>query len=106
MLPPQWIHVYVWVSSFHVHLKLPQHCLSATPQYKIKSSKFGKKNITLSRGLITILLYFPMCFSIRILNNYRFIYVITDIIQAGVETSLFTPVLAVPYMLQNTTDVE
>ena len=22
----EWIHVYVWLSSFAVHLKLPQHC--------------------------------------------------------------------------------
>ena len=33
----EWIHVYVWLSSFLVHLKLPQHCLSAISQYKIKS---------------------------------------------------------------------
>ena len=25
----EWIHVYVWLSSFAVHLKLPQHCWSA-----------------------------------------------------------------------------
>ena len=29
------IHVYVWLSSFAVHLKLPQHCWSAVFQYKI-----------------------------------------------------------------------
>ena len=22
----EWIHVYIWLSSFTVHLKLPQHC--------------------------------------------------------------------------------
>ena len=22
----EWIHVYIWLSSFAVHLKLPQHC--------------------------------------------------------------------------------
>ena len=22
----EWIHVYVWLSSFAAHLKLPQHC--------------------------------------------------------------------------------
>ena len=22
----EWIHVYVWLSPFAVHLKLPQHC--------------------------------------------------------------------------------
>ena len=30
----EWIHVYVWLSPFAVHLKLSQHCSSATPQYK------------------------------------------------------------------------
>ena len=23
----EWIHVYVWLNPFAVHLKLPQHCL-------------------------------------------------------------------------------
>ena len=23
----EWIHVYVWLSPFAIHLKLPQHCL-------------------------------------------------------------------------------
>ena len=32
----EWIHVYVWLSLFAVHLKLSQHCQSAIPQYKIK----------------------------------------------------------------------
>ena len=35
----EWIHLYVWLSSFLVHLKLSQHCYSAILQYKIKSSK-------------------------------------------------------------------
>ena len=39
----EWIHVYVWLSPFTVHLKLSQHYGSATPQYKIKSLKFRKK---------------------------------------------------------------
>ena len=30
----QWKHVYVWLSPSAVHLKLSQHCLSATLQYK------------------------------------------------------------------------
>ena len=34
----EWIHVYVWLSPFAVHLKL-SHCLSAILQYKIKSLK-------------------------------------------------------------------
>ena len=33
----EWIHVYVWLSHFAVHLKLSQHCSSAILQYKIKS---------------------------------------------------------------------
>ena len=35
----EWIHRYVWLSPFAVHLKLSQHCQSAIPQYKIKSLK-------------------------------------------------------------------
>ena len=30
----EWIHVYVWLRSFAVCLKLSQHCESAIPQYK------------------------------------------------------------------------
>ena len=33
----EWIHVYVWLSPFAVHLKISQHCELAIPQYKIKS---------------------------------------------------------------------
>ena len=33
----EWIHVYVWLSPFAIHLKLWQHCWSATLQYKRKS---------------------------------------------------------------------
>ena len=39
----EWIHVYVWLSPFAVHLKLLQHCEPVTLQYKIKS--FLKKRI-------------------------------------------------------------
>ena len=35
----EWVHVYVWLSPFAVHLKLSQHCESAILQYKIKSLK-------------------------------------------------------------------
>ena len=41
----EWIHVYVWLSSFTVHLRLSQHCLSIgyTPmqnkKLKIKNEK-------------------------------------------------------------------
>ena len=33
----EWIHVFVWLSRFAVHLKLSPHGLSAIPRYKIKS---------------------------------------------------------------------
>ena len=38
----EWIHVYVWLSPFAVHLKLSQHCLliGYTP---IQNKKFLKK---------------------------------------------------------------
>ena len=35
----EWIHVYVWLSSFAVHLKLLQHCKSAILQNKVKNIK-------------------------------------------------------------------
>ena len=35
----KWIHVYVWLSPFAVHLKLLQHCKSTILQYKIMSFK-------------------------------------------------------------------
>ena len=38
------IHVYVWLSTFTVHLKPSQHCQSAIPQYKRKSFKRSLKN--------------------------------------------------------------
>ena len=31
----KWIHAYIWLSPFNVHLKLLQHCQSAILQYKI-----------------------------------------------------------------------
>ena len=34
---------YVWLSPFTVHLKLPEDCSSAIPQYKTKSLKLGGK---------------------------------------------------------------
>ena len=33
----EWMHAYVWLSSFAVPLKLSQHCELAIPQYNIKS---------------------------------------------------------------------
>ena len=35
----KWIHVYVWLSPFAVHLKLLQHCKLTILQYKIMSFK-------------------------------------------------------------------
>ena len=42
----EWLPVYVRLSPFTVHLKLPQHCYLAIPQYKIKRLKFGKLKIS------------------------------------------------------------
>ena len=36
-LEGEWIHVYIWLSPFPVHLKLSQYCSFSIPQYKIKS---------------------------------------------------------------------
>ena len=33
----EWIHVYVWLNPFAIHLKLSQHCQPAILQYKTKS---------------------------------------------------------------------
>ena len=46
----KWIRVYVWLSSFAVYLKLPQYCLSAISQYKIKSLK---KNFLIIKFIVT-----------------------------------------------------
>ena len=49
----EWIHVYVRLSPFAVHLKLPQHCESAISQNKTKSLKLEKKKKRpSSRGLL------------------------------------------------------
>ena len=37
------MHVYVWLSPFAVHLKLPQHGCSDIHQYKIKNLKTQKE---------------------------------------------------------------
>ena len=58
----RWVHGYVWLSPFAVHLKLPQHCSSATPQHKTKSIKSGGKKKTplpTSTSLSTAHLHFP-----------------------------------------------
>ena len=35
----EWLHVFVWLSPFSVHLQLAQYCLLAIARYKIKNSK-------------------------------------------------------------------
>ena len=37
--------LYIWLSSFGVHLKLSQHCLLAILQYKIQSLKYVYKSL-------------------------------------------------------------
>ena len=37
------IHVYVWLSSFVLHLKLPQHCLFGYTPIQNKKFKVWKK---------------------------------------------------------------
>ena len=41
----EWIHVYLWLSLFALHLKRSQHCLLAIPQYKIKGLKLQKNYV-------------------------------------------------------------
>ena len=49
----EWIHVHVGLSPLAVHLKLPQHCWLAVPQYKIKRLKKEKKSaVFTSQGYI------------------------------------------------------
>ena len=43
----EWIHGYVWLSAFTVHVILSQYCKSAMLQYKIKSCK--KEKVPLGR---------------------------------------------------------
>ena len=51
----EWIHVYVWLSPFAVHLKLPQHCWSAMPPNKISKFKFWKKKRSCHLRIKTVL---------------------------------------------------
>ena len=57
----EWIHVHVWLSPFAVPLKLPQHCYSAIPQYKIKCLKFGKQTNKFVLHLGSYVFIFPLC---------------------------------------------
>ena len=41
----EWINIYIWLSPFAIHLKLPQHRQLAIPQNKIKSLKLKKKRL-------------------------------------------------------------
>ena len=55
-------HTYIWLSPFAVHLKLPQYCSLAIPQYKIISLRLKKKKkmSSLQKTImkITLLLYY------------------------------------------------
>ena len=51
----EWICVYVWLSPFTVHLKLPKHCYWAILQYKIKSLKFEKKETSTQQTLTQVI---------------------------------------------------
>ena len=46
----EWIHVYVWLSPFSVHPKLPQHCTLAIPQYKKFKTEAHIYSLNNSRG--------------------------------------------------------
>ena len=41
--PSTWIHVYIWLSPFAVHLKLSEHCKSVIPQNKKLNRKKKRK---------------------------------------------------------------
>ena len=53
-------HTYIRLSPFAVHLKLPQYCSLAIPQYKIISLRLEKKLSSLQKTImkITLLLYY------------------------------------------------
>lgn len=53
----EWMHVYLWLSPFGVHVKLSQHLIGYTPMEikslkKLKYSKV-KKRLKLSKGIKT-----------------------------------------------------
>ena len=57
------IHVYVWLSHFAVHLKLPQHCQLVIPQYKmLLVLKKIKKNPQLTLLTVKILFFDILCY--------------------------------------------
>ena len=45
-----WIHVYVWLSPFAVHLKLSQCCQSATVHIKLKVKKMSSRSNATARS--------------------------------------------------------
>ena len=53
----EWIHVYVWLSPFTVHLKLLQHCLliSCTP---IQNKKLKKKKVKVLHSFLFVFFFF------------------------------------------------
>ena len=64
----EWMHVYVWLSPFAVHLKLSQHCHSAILQHKkllqykhankILYSPWGCKELNMTKWLSVSLFHF------------------------------------------------
>ena len=38
----EWMHVYVWLSPFAIHLQLSQRCSASVLQYEVKSFKKRK----------------------------------------------------------------
>lgn len=56
----EWMHVYVWWSSFPVHLKLPRHHKWAIPKYKIQNLKFENNELNLKTAIIFIMVQLDM----------------------------------------------
>ena len=99
----EWIHVYVWLSPFAVHLKISQHCSSAVLQYKINAQKLKKKK-TLYNGLQSIPLpYFLVssynCANLLATPNFCFTNVCS--LALGVFTALKAFLLHSPENLTN-----
>ena len=67
----EWIHVYVWLSPFTVHLKLPQHCNQLYPNTKIQSLKFGGRRGRNECWRINQLLWVPFAFTQSYNNKER-----------------------------------
>ena len=57
----EWIHVYVWLRPFAVHLKLSQHCESAITKHKIKRFLKNKFFLFLRQPVIFYSFQFNTC---------------------------------------------